>query len=179
MSILSRETQYIRKWRLKALRGDSTAMSNVAAAYRILRRFSCAARWYRKAAATGDGDAMTDWAYCLHYGMGVRRDERAAEVMYRSAVRSRFITELSREESMYQLAVLLLARQTPGSRRSAMRLLRRAGADGDYPQAARLLQQVAVGERGPLCGCRRALRPGLAKTHCPAHCSRSRRNSWA
>ena len=61
MSAIDQENQYIRKWRPKAVRGDSSAMSNVAAAYRILENFRLAARWYKKAAEQGDGDAMTEW----------------------------------------------------------------------------------------------------------------------
>jgi TPR repeat protein len=60
MNALDRENQYIRKWRPIAVRGDSSAMSNVAAAYRILGNFRLAARWYKRAAEQGDGDAMTD-----------------------------------------------------------------------------------------------------------------------
>ena len=107
MNALDRENQYIRKWRPIAIRGDSTAMSNVAAAYRILGNLKLAARWYKRAAEQGDGDAMTDWGYCLQHGVGVRRDERSAELAYRSAIACKWITDFSREEAMYHLAVLL------------------------------------------------------------------------
>ena len=53
MSAVERENQYIRKWRPLAVRGDSIAMSNVAAAYRILEKFKLSARWYQKAAEHG------------------------------------------------------------------------------------------------------------------------------
>ena len=79
MTALDRETQDIRKWRAKALRGDCCAMSNVAAAYRILENFRLAARWYQRAAESGDGDALTDWGYCLQHGVGIRKDTTAAE----------------------------------------------------------------------------------------------------
>jgi TPR repeat protein len=82
-------------------------MSNVAAAYRILGNLKLAARWYKRAAEQGDGDAMTDWGYCLQHGVGVRRDERSAELAYRSAIACKWITDFSREEAMYHLAVLL------------------------------------------------------------------------
>jgi TPR repeat protein len=119
MNVIDRENQYIRKWRLIAIRGDSIAMSNVAAAYRILGDFRLAARWYKKAAEQGDGDAMTDWGYCLQHGVGIRRDERSAERAYRSAIACKWITDFSREEAMYHLAVLLLSRQSATSRRAA------------------------------------------------------------
>ena len=79
MTALDREYQYIRKWRPKAVQGDSTAMSNVAATYRILRNFRLAARWYKRAAERGDGDSMTEWGYCLQHGVGVRKNEKLAE----------------------------------------------------------------------------------------------------
>ena len=79
MTALDRETRYIRKWRAKALRGDFSAMSNVAAAYRILENVRLAARWYQRAAESGDGDALTEWGYCLQHGVGIRKDTKAAE----------------------------------------------------------------------------------------------------
>ena len=86
-----------------AARGDSVATSNVAAAYRILGNFRLAARWYKRAAEQGDGEAMVDWGYCVQHGVGVRRNERSAERAYRSAIACQRITDFSREEAMYHL----------------------------------------------------------------------------
>ena len=133
------------------------AMSNVAAAYRILGKSRLAAKWYKRAADSGDGDAKTDWGYCLQHGGGVRKDERAAERTYRSAIASECITEYDREEAMYHLAVLLLGRQSASSRRAATKLLRVANADGDYPQAQALLLIVESAEVRNICNCRRHL----------------------
>jgi len=145
------------------------AMSNVAAAYRILEKFRIAARWNKRAAEKGDGDAMTDWAYCLQHGVGVRRDEKSAEQIYRHAISSKSITDFGREESMYHLATLLLGRRSASSRRAAANLLRVARADGDYPQAQALLRIVGSVDVRDVCICRRGLRPRLAKRHCPLH----------
>jgi TPR repeat protein len=169
MTALEREKQYIQKWRPKAVRGDSIAMSNVAAAYRILGNFRFAARWYRKASERGDGDALTEWGYCLQHGIGVQRDKKAAERAYRAAMGSDWITDYCREEAMYHLAVLLLGRRSASSRRAAARLLHDASADGDYPQAEALLQVVESVDPGHICVCRRHLRPRLARRHCPLH----------
>ena len=169
MTALDRENLYIRKWRPIAVRGDSIAMSNVAAAYRILGNNRLAARWFRRAAEQGDGDAMTDWGYCLQHSVGVQRDERSAERVYRSAIACKWITDFSREEAMYHLAVLLLGRQSASSRRAAARLLRDANADGDYPQAQALLRVVRSADVRNVCICRRHLRPRLARRHCPLH----------
>jgi TPR repeat protein len=169
MNALDRENQYLHKWRPIAVRGDSSAMSNVAAAYRILGNFRLAARWYKRAAEQGDGDAMTDRAYCLQHGVGVRRNKRSAERAYRSAIACKWITDFGREEAMYHLAVLLLGRLSASSRRAAARLLRIANADGDYPQAQSLLRSVRSADARNVCICRRHLRPRLARRHCPLH----------
>lgn len=169
MNTLEREKHYIRKWRAKAARGDCVAMSNVAAAYRILENFRLAARWYQKAAEHGDGDALTDWGYCLQHGLGIRKDTRAAERAYRAAIRSPWITDYGREEAMYHLAVLLLRKQSTSSRRAAVTLLRAASADKDYAQAETLLQMAGLAGVRNVCICRRRLRPRLAKRQCPLH----------
>lgn len=169
MKTVEREKQYIRKRRPAAVRGDCTSMSNVAAAYRILGNFRLAARWYQRAAEAGDGDAMTDWGYCLQHGVGVQRDEESAERVFRSAMAASWITDYAREEAMYHLAVLLLGRQSASSRRAAAKLLRAANVDGDYPQAQALLLTLGAAGSQSICVCRRHLRPGLARTHCPLH----------
>jgi TPR repeat protein len=169
MTARDREKHYIRKWRPKAVGGDSIAMSNVAAAYRILGNFRLAARWYRGASEHGDGDALADWGYCLQHGIGVQRDEKAAERAYRAALGSKWITDYCREEAMYYLAVLLLGRRSASSRLAAARLLRVASADGDYPQAESLLQSLKSVDVHAVCVCRRHLRPRLAQRHCPVH----------
>ncbi len=169
MTALDREKHYIRKWRLKAVRGDSIAMSNVAAAHRILGNLNLAARWYRRASERRDGDALTEWGYCLQHGVGIRKNDKAAERAYRAAIVSKWITDYWREEAMYHLAVLLLGRRSASSRRAAARLLRIASADGDYPQAEALLQSVKSRNLCAVCVCRRHLRPRLARRHCPVH----------
>ena len=152
-------------------------MSNVAAAYRIMENFRLSARWYKKAAEQSDGDAMTEWGYCLQHGVGVRKDERSAERAYRCAIASMRITEFGREEAMYHLAVLFLCRQSAPSRRAAAKLLRVANADGDYPQAKTLLLNVRSANVQNVCICRRHLRPRLAKRHCPLHRPHKANNS--
>jgi tetratricopeptide (TPR) repeat protein len=169
MTAVDREKQYIQEWRPKAIRGDSIAMSNVAAAYRILGNFRLAARWYRKASERGDGDALTDWGYCLQHGIGIQKDEKAAERAYRAAMSFEWITDYGREEAMYHLAVLLVGRRSASSRQTAAKLLRAASADGDYPQAEALLRVVESTDPRHICVCRRRLRSLLARSHCPLH----------
>jgi len=144
-------------------------MSNVAAAYRILENFRLAARWYRRASERRDGDALTEWGYCLQHGVGVRKDRTAAERAYRAAIESKWITDYCREEAMYHLAVLFLGKRSASSHRAAARLLRAASADGDYPEAEALLKLMKSANVHAVCVCRRHLRPRLAQRHCPLH----------
>lgn len=44
----------------RRVRGDSTAMMNVAAAYRVLGNPRLTFRWFKKAADVGDGDPLDD-----------------------------------------------------------------------------------------------------------------------
>lgn len=169
MTIEERWRCDIRKWRPRAACGDGTAISNIAVAYRVLGRARLSAQWFRKAAMTGDGDAMVDYGYCLQHGAGIRRDLALAEAMYRRAIGSKQICENGREEALYLLSVILLRNESISSRREAMKLLKAANGDGDYPVAQRLLENVALGRQGTACTCRRHLRPGLARMYCLVH----------
>jgi TPR repeat protein len=169
MTTLEREQRYLRRWRGKAIRGDRMAMANVAATYRILGNYRLAARWWKKVAEQGDGNALTEWGYCLQHGVGVRRDTKAAERAYRAAIVSKDITECGREEAMYHLAVLLLGKRSASSRRAALKLLQSATADQDYPQAEALLRSLGSEEIQKICTCHRHLRPRLARRHCRVH----------
>ena len=159
----------IPKWRPRAAQGDGAALSNIAVAYRVLGRTRLSAQWFRKAAMAGDGDAMVDYGYCLQHGAGVRCDLISAEAMYRRAIVSNHVCDNGREEALYLLSVILLRNESASSRREAMKLLKAANGDGDYPVAQRLLEDVAIGREGIACTCRRYLRPGLARVHCLVH----------
>lgn len=138
----------IRKWRPKAVRGDGTATSSIAVAYRVLGRSGLSARWFQKAAMAGDGDAMVDYAYCLQHGAGVRRDLTLAKEMYRRAIQSDHICENGREEALYLLSVILLRDESDASRREALKLLKASNVDGDYPVAQRLWRISSPGWKG-------------------------------
>jgi TPR repeat protein len=169
MTIQERERRFIVRHLPKARAGDGLTMSNVAAAYRILGRHSAAYRWWRKAADAGDGSDTLEVGYCLHHGVGVRRNASKAIRAYETAIQSGDISELEREEAMFLLAVLLLSK-----RRSSTvcvrieKLLRRANIDDDYPQAANLLASLKIIPE-KICTCRRGLRFGLARLHCAVH----------
>jgi TPR repeat protein len=150
------------------MQGSSTAMMNVAAAYRLLGNSRQTFRWYKKAADLDDGDALAEVGYCIQHGVGTKPSARSAQRAYRAAIASRQITQFAREEAMYNLAVLLSFRRSPAALREARRLLRRANADQDYSQAEVLLETLSAGG-DRICVCRRGLRRHLAVARCRLH----------
>jgi TPR repeat protein len=142
MRDLNRHRVAIRKLRNKLRLGDTTASNNIAATYRELGNVRRAFQWWRRTAGPQDGDAWLEVGYCLQYGIGTRRDPTAAIRAYRRAIRTYDTTMYGCEEAQYHLAVALLDRGAMRYRREAERLLSRAARDGDYPEAADLLEQV-------------------------------------
>ncbi len=168
MTVRDRELAAIARLRPKAMAGDSIAVSNVAAGYRILGRWDLAFRWWKKGAAAGNGSDMLELAYCYHHGLGVRGDTVAARRLYESAIKSSTISQFEQEEAMYNLAALLLETRRPAVRTRAEKLLREANGDGDYPQADDLLASINS-PTVEICVCRRGLRPGLGRLACRRH----------
>jgi TPR repeat protein len=144
-------------------------MNNRAVDYRRAGRHRLAFAWWSRAAADGDGDACVEIGYALQHGIGVRRNAPSAARAYRRAIRQYYITEYGSEEARYHLATLLLERRTSRARAEASRLLADASADGDYPQATRLLRALAHDPAPPLCHCRRGLRRPPRWTFCQWH----------
>jgi hypothetical protein len=177
MTIRERQLRYIARHLPKAKTGDSLAIFNVAAAYRILRRPAAAFRWWKRGADLADGSDTLEVGYCYHHGAGVRKDISAAIRSYETAIQSDAVSEAEREEARYLLAVALL----PGIGRRPVRarvveLLRRANKDDDYPQSGRLLASLeSIPAR--ICTCRHGLRFGLARLHCPVHRKRRAQKS--
>jgi TPR repeat protein len=169
MTSRERELAAIARLRRRAMAGDSFAVSNIAAGYRILGRRTLAFRWWKRGAEAGDGSDMLEVAYCYHHGIGVRKNAEAAARFYQAAIRSSAISQFEKEEAMYHLAVLLLATPRKAATRSrVIKLLRQANVDADYPQAVELLASMASPEV-ELCACRRGLRPGLGRIYCNRH----------
>jgi TPR repeat protein len=169
MAVNEREVAAIARLRPRAIAGDSVAVSNIAAGYRILGRWRLAFRWWARGAAAGDGGDMLEAAYCYHHGLGVRRNVAAARRLYERAIQSRTISQFEHEEAMYHLAVLLLQiSRNDAARARARKLLRDANVDRDYPQAATLHASVSTHGQ-ELCVCRRRLRPGVGRVACSLH----------
>ena len=157
--------------RKKALAGDPVAVTNTACEYRIAGRPRLAFKWWKKRADVGDGDEAAEIAYCYQHGIGVRKNLKAAEAAYQQAINSHRVTPYGMEEAQYLLAVMIIAKNPSGRRRTqALNLLRKASADGDYPQASKLLTSLRSGKAIQLCFCRRGLRYSLGgAVGCPIH----------
>ena len=94
MTNREREECHLRRWRKKAISGDSLAIHNTAASYRILGKPQLAFRWWKKISRK-DGDNLVELGFCYQHGAGVRRNPAAAERAYRAAVRSQWVTPIS------------------------------------------------------------------------------------
>jgi TPR repeat protein len=147
------------RWYRRAYRsGSSMCAGSLAIIYRDAGDLRSAFRWYRRAAALKDGDAMVDVAYCYQYGIGVRKNVLAAQRVYRSAMSSRDITAYGREEAMYGLAVSFV---DTGQNARAVPLLKAASADGDYTEAEAVLEQIRGKKAADACRRWRFLRKNL------------------
>ncbi len=151
---------------------DEVALNNIAVRHRDAAKYRRAYYWWHRAANSGDGDAWADVGYCLEHGIGVRRDVRAAVRAYGRAIRSSQVTSWVQEEAHYRLGAILLSR---GAKAQATRHLRRAAADGDYPEAAALLAQAVAGPSPRVCNCRRGRgRHVRGQARCILHPARNR-----
>jgi TPR repeat protein len=144
--------QAVRWYTVDYRNGHSGGAANLATVYRDFGDLRGAFGWWMRAAALGDGDAMGDVGYCYQYGIGVRKNIASARRMYRRALAARDISMSGREEDLYQLGVSYV---DAGKPKLALPLLKRAARDGDYPEAAAVLRQLAAKEIVEPCRCRR------------------------
>lgn len=86
---------YRRAWRGQ----DWVAATNIAILYREVGNNRAMFRWFERAAACGDGDALVDLAKCYIEGTGVRKNIAAAQRLLGAAKTSHFITEDGREQA--------------------------------------------------------------------------------
>jgi len=105
-----------------------------------------------------DGDAAVDVGYCYQYGIGTRRAPVRAKRAFGRAVASKDISQHGREAAMYHLALQLIDQ---GRKPMATALLKRASADGDFPEAAAVLRQLATKLPYIPCRCRRLINKQL------------------
>lgn len=158
-------------YRRAALKGYGPAAVNLATIYRDAGKSKQAFQWWNLAASRKDGDAAVDAAYCFQYGIGIRRDPVEAKRLYRMAMRSRNISGYGREAAMYHSAVELI---DEGKMAPAIRLLKRASSDGDFPEATSVLRQFRSGVEVKPCRCRRFIKKTLlGHARCLVHAQRS------
>jgi TPR repeat protein len=167
-SLVRRNSRAAVAWfRQAAKRGDITAVSSLGHAYdvglgttvyRDAGKARLAFQWRRRAAGTRDGDAAVDVGYCYQYGIGTRKNSANAKRMFRRAISSRNITPYGRETAMYSLAVQWV---DEGKRKLALPLLKRATADGDFPEATSVLDQLKTHSDYTSCRCRRFIHQHL------------------
>jgi uncharacterized protein len=97
-----------RGWYLRAFKAGgssaATAASNLATVYRDLGEARQELRWYERAAGLGDGDALVEIGIRYLAGKGVRRNPSIAVEHFRDAIRSKHITEASRDTAQQLLA---------------------------------------------------------------------------
>ena len=87
-------------WYKKAYRkGCSAAASNIAILYKEKNNNRLSFQWYSRAVKLGDGDARVDLAKLYLNGKGVRPSVTLAKRHLRLALKSKFITEDSREQA--------------------------------------------------------------------------------
>jgi TPR repeat protein len=125
-------------------------------------------QWFRKAAKKHDGEGLLETGLCYQFGVGARKNLRAAERAYREAISNRWISESGREEAMFFLATALL-NNGRGMPIEAPYLLRRANVEHDYPQAGALLKALGSENWRRACLCRRDQPIQFAATQCPVH----------
>jgi TPR repeat protein len=123
---------------------DAAAASNIATVHGDLGEHALSAKWFRKAAEAGDGDALVELAALYLKGLGVRRSPARAVELLRRANRSKQITEEARDEGSYLLANCYLSGDgVPRSLARARNWFETANRHGDHAGAAKALEQLA------------------------------------
>jgi TPR repeat protein len=100
--------------------------------------------WYRRAAASGDGNALVEVGRRYYAGIGVRRDPNRAVGCFREAITSRDISQAGRENAMFHLGVAY--HEGCGVEKSSVRALQwlsKANIDDDHTEARNLLKRIA------------------------------------
>lgn len=131
-------------WLRRAFRGgNSCAGPNLAVTYRENGNFKAAVRWFRRAVAAGDGDALVELGIHYYWGKGVRANQRAAVKCFRAATKAKNISEGGRDDAFFFLGIAHLeGRGVRKSIHNAKKYLQRANIDGDHSAAERMLEKL-------------------------------------
>lgn len=95
------------RWYRKAVRTDGSIMvgNNIAITYRQIGNYTAAVRWFRRGVREGDGDAALQLGIHYYWGKGVRKDSKAAVRCFRTAIRSKNISEGDRDDAFFLLGL--------------------------------------------------------------------------
>jgi uncharacterized protein len=131
-------------WLRKAFRGgDSCAGPNIAVTYRENGNLKAAVRWFRRAVAADDGDALVQLGIHYYWGKGVRTNPRAAVKCFRAAAKAKNISGGGRDDAFFFLGIAHLeGHGVRKSIRNAKKYLQRANIDGDNSAAERMLKKL-------------------------------------
>jgi TPR repeat protein len=131
------------RWFKRAFRQDHPIASNIASVYQDRGNHRRAMFWYRRAAATGDGDALVDLGRGYYSGLGVRRDPNKAVLCFKRAIASEYISQAGREDAMFRLGLAFHeGRGVKKSNPRALRWLSQANKDDDHREARDLIEKV-------------------------------------
>ena len=133
-------------WYKRALRaGNSGAALNIAVTYRQIGNYTAAVRWFRRCAHEEDGDAALQLGIHYYWGKGVREDSRAAVRCFRSAIRSKDMSEGDRDDAFFLLGLAHYeGKGVKASLAKAIKLFERANVDNDNPPAREFLRRLKL-----------------------------------
>jgi TPR repeat protein len=131
-------------WLRRAFRaGDTCAAQNIAITYRQIGDLRTAVKWFRKSADAGDGDALIQLGIHYYWGMGVRKNPKAAVRCFRIATKAKHISEGGRDDAFFFLEIAYYeGRGVQASMSSAGKFLKRANIDGDHVAADKMLSKL-------------------------------------
>jgi TPR repeat protein len=93
------DTEALRWYKFALRQGNICAPNNIATIYRDSGNERRAMFWFRRAIASGDGDALVEVGRRLYKGIGVRCNVDQAVRHLRKAIASKNITQAGREEA--------------------------------------------------------------------------------
>ena len=79
--------------------GVSSATTNIGIWYREQKNNRRAVQWFKKAVALGDQDALYELGCHYQQGLGVRKKRKTAIQFFRKVLRSKNVTEATKEQA--------------------------------------------------------------------------------
>ncbi len=134
-------------WSKQAIKqGNASAAHNLGTIYRDLKKFSLAFQWYKRAVEMGSMDSLFQVGLCYLFGIGTKKDYKAAYKCMQQIVeeKSSNLCERTEEDAHYWMAIFHLL-GIGGARRSvtkARKLLETANKDCDHEPANEILNLI-------------------------------------